>query len=185
MKELDFRQLASSKIERIVEKGLRKISPNFEQVMKTVLRAVDLKEISDVPTANTPEELFSQTRLLLEAKGKLTKPTHGRMHIVTPDERDFLRLPYVKINIADREANMYLEEISHSKSSSAEKEEDGYYFGISVKIGHCTMQMIQGLTIDKSGVSFSNGKTLDVDNAIQRISRILTKADNAIPPKIQ
>lgn len=184
MQELDEQQLTYLKWRRYVEEELKKMKPTFEQVIKAVLQSVDLEKQEDTPTANTPAELVAQADSLLQTKGEMTKPFHGSISIIDPNEHDFLRLPHVRVEIGGRDIDIRLEELVCTDPNNPEKSSKKYYFGVGLRVGDDYMQTSQALTIDNNGVNLTNGGHLDVPDGLQRISRILTKADRALSPKV-
>lgn len=183
MQELDEQQLTYLKWRRYVEEELKKMKPTLEQAIEVVLQSVDLEK-EDIPTANTLKELVAQANLLLQTKGKMTKPSHGWISPIDPNEHDFLRLPPVKVEIGGRYIDIYLEKLVCTDPNNPKKSSNMYHFGVGLHVGGDYMQTSQALTIDNNGVNLTNGGHLDVPDGLQRISRILTKADRALSPKV-
>lgn len=164
--------------------------PTFAQIIGTVLRSVDVVEQGDTLAASTPAELFAQARSLLEAKGSWTKPPHGSMYLVRAGERGYLELPPANAEIGGREVYLYLKEPSfidpHDPHIQGKQGITKYYLGIRLRIGDDSMEMTEALVISAGGVSsvLFNGVNLTAPSILRRVSKILIKADRAIPSKV-
>lgn len=173
MQELDSRQRRYREKKKNYEKKLEEIKPSFNELVRATLQTVDLRERENIdPIASTPEDLVVQSRLLLETKGNMAKPTRGRMFVARPDEHEYLKLPFVKVKIGEKNVDIYLKE---SKGD--------YHFGIGLFVGDDYFESRESIVISTNRVEFMNGATLKAPEDLQKISRILTMVDKALPPK--
>jgi len=182
LQELDKQLRDYEKRKRIAEEELEKHEPTTEQVIKAVLSAVDVEEQGDTPIPSTPEELHSQAGSLLATKGKLTARPRGSLSVILPGDRDYLKLPPVKVGVGGRQVRVDLQEPSHLDPNS--RTDMQYSLGLGLDLGGEYMYINEAIAIGKSGVKVYS-ETLDTPDDIRRVSAILTKANNALPPKSQ
>ena len=181
LQELDKKQRAHAARRKVLEKELDKLEVNFEQVTKAVIASVEIGKKGDASLAKTPEELHHQARLLLENQGELTNPPHGTLHVIRPGERKYLRLPLgLKVKIGGREVGLYLSE--PSLIDPAIKSVMTYRLGMGLRVGN---EYMGGdiVSIAKDEVTIINGAVLKLPSDIQRVSKILRKAEQALSPR--